>query len=107
MSKAELFLNKLDASRVATRLANASEEPHLIIGDDRIINVPDALYTIVDEDELIIIASVVLFPLETDFVLPLLFIILFTVLARGPLEAPEEVELADAELELPLHHSPL
>ena len=43
MSKAELLLNKLDASRVATRLANASEEPHLIIGDDRIINVPDEL----------------------------------------------------------------
>ena len=43
MSKAELLLNKLDASRIATRLANASEEPHLIIGDDRIINVPDEL----------------------------------------------------------------
>ena len=43
MSKAELLLNKLDASRVATRLVNASEEPHLIIGDDRIINVPDEL----------------------------------------------------------------
>lgn len=43
MNKAELLLNKLDASRVATRLANASEEPHLIIGDDRIINVPDEL----------------------------------------------------------------
>lgn len=43
MSKADLLLNKLDASRVATRLANASEEPHLIIGDDRVVNVPDEL----------------------------------------------------------------
>lgn len=43
MSKAELLLNSLDASRLATRLANASEEPHLIIGDDRVVNVPDEL----------------------------------------------------------------
>lgn len=43
MSKAELLLNSLDASRLATRLANTSEEPHLIIGDDRVVNVPDEL----------------------------------------------------------------
>lgn len=43
MSKAELLLDSLDASRLATRLANASEEPHIVIGDDRVINVPDEL----------------------------------------------------------------
>ena len=40
MSQAEKLLNSLNTT---TRLANASEEPHIIIGDDRIITVPDQL----------------------------------------------------------------
>lgn len=40
MSQAEKLLNSLNKT---ARLANASEEPHVVIDDDRIITVPDSL----------------------------------------------------------------
>lgn len=43
MSKAEELLSTLTTSAVATRLADASAEPHIIIDDDRVINVPESL----------------------------------------------------------------
>ena len=43
MSKAEELLSTLTTSAVATRLADASAEPHIIIDDDRVINVPEPL----------------------------------------------------------------
>ena len=43
MSKAEELLSTLTTSDVATRLADASTEPHIIIDDDRVINVPESL----------------------------------------------------------------
>ena len=43
MSKAEELLSTLATSDAATRLADASTEPHIIIDDDRVINVPEPL----------------------------------------------------------------
>lgn len=43
MSKAEELLNSLDNSGIAVLSADASIEPHIIIGDDRFITVPDEL----------------------------------------------------------------
>lgn len=43
MSKAEELLSTLSASEVIDGLPDTSQEPHLIIGNDRIINVPDEL----------------------------------------------------------------
>lgn len=40
MSQAEKLLNSLNAT---ASLANTSEEPHIVIGDDRVITVPDQL----------------------------------------------------------------
>lgn len=43
MSQAEDLLNSLESSKATARLANSSEEPHIIIGADRYITVPDEL----------------------------------------------------------------
>lgn len=43
MSKAEELLSTLATSADATILANASDEPHIIIGNDRFITVPESL----------------------------------------------------------------
>lgn len=43
MSKAEELLNSLDNSGIMVLSADASTEPHIIIGDDRFITVPDEL----------------------------------------------------------------
>lgn len=43
MSKAEELLSTLTTSDDATRLADASTEPHIIIDDDRVITVPESL----------------------------------------------------------------
>lgn len=43
MSKAEDLLYSLEASEVMTLSASSSEEPHIIIGADRYITVPDEL----------------------------------------------------------------
>lgn len=43
MSKAEDLLYSLETSKATARLVNPSEEPHIIIGADRYITVPDEL----------------------------------------------------------------
>lgn len=43
MSKAEELVNSLDSARTVTRLAGSSDEEHIVIGDDRVIVVPDEL----------------------------------------------------------------
>lgn len=43
MSQAEELLNSLDMAESASRLANASDEPHIVIGADRYITVPEEL----------------------------------------------------------------
>ena len=43
MSQAEDLLNTLTASADVTRLADASTEPHIIIDENRVVNVPDVL----------------------------------------------------------------
>ena len=43
MSQAEDLLNTLTTSVDATRLADASTEPHIIIDENRVVNVPDVL----------------------------------------------------------------
>lgn len=43
MSQAEEMLNSIDEATTAARLANSAEEPHIVIGNDRFITVPDEL----------------------------------------------------------------
>lgn len=43
MSQAEELLNSLTTDEIATYTANGSDEPHIVIGSDRIITVPDEL----------------------------------------------------------------
>lgn len=43
MSKAEDLLNSLSSAEVAVYTPNESTEPHIVIGNDRVINVPDEL----------------------------------------------------------------
>lgn len=43
MSKVEDLLNSLSSAEIATYTANESTEPHIVIDNDRIINVPDEL----------------------------------------------------------------
>lgn len=43
MSKAEDLLYSLETSKATARLVDASEEPHIVIGADRYITVPDEL----------------------------------------------------------------
>lgn len=43
MSQAEELLNSLSSSNISTYLANSEEEPHIVIGDDRVIVVPESL----------------------------------------------------------------
>lgn len=43
MSQTEELLNSLSSDDISTYLANAEEEPHIVIGNDRIITVPESL----------------------------------------------------------------
>ena len=43
MSKAEDLLNSLETSKATARLIDSVEEPHIVIGADRYIAVPDEL----------------------------------------------------------------
>lgn len=43
MSKTEELLDSLSGNDISTYLANAEEEPHIIVGNDRVITVPESL----------------------------------------------------------------
>lgn len=43
MSQTEELLNSLSNDDITTYLANAEEEPHIVVGDDRVITVPESL----------------------------------------------------------------
>lgn len=43
MSQTEELLNSLSSDDITTYLANAEEEPHIVVGDDRVITVPESL----------------------------------------------------------------
>lgn len=43
MSQTEELLNSLSSNDISTYLANAEEEPHIVIGNDRVITVPESL----------------------------------------------------------------
>ena len=43
MSQTEDLLNSLSATDISTYSSDSSAEPHIIIGSDRIITVPDSL----------------------------------------------------------------
>ncbi len=51
MSQAEELLNSLTDEQMATYLANSESEPHIIIGNDRYIKVPESLKRIAVEND--------------------------------------------------------